>query len=69
MCMIMDNWDKIQHVERQNAENHFKTNIEIPAAAIANHIPLGVGDDEPPLKDISLPGTAPTKELSGFEER
>jgi hypothetical protein len=27
-----------------------------------------VGYEEPPFKDVSLPGMAPTKELHGFEE-
>ena len=56
-------------LERRNAENRFTTNIESTAAIANFFIALGVGYNEPPFKDVSLPGTAPTKELFGFEER
>jgi hypothetical protein len=56
----------MQNAERQNAENHYTTNIE--SKAIANYVALDVGYEELPFKDISLPGMAPTKELCGFEE-
>ena len=55
-------------LERRNAENRFTTNIK-STAAIADFIALNVEYNEPPLKDVSLPGTAPTKELFGFEEK
>ena len=68
VCIAKAERSMYTFIERRNAENRFTTNIE-STAAIANFIALDVGYNKPPLKDVSLPGTAPTKELFGLEER